>query len=770
MSEPSSYAQCITLPPDQVFRNLKNAKRFAIDIGGSLCKLAYYSTLPTKQSHCSEAKEQCKDGKESPPLYEVGEKEEISTRLHFIKFETKYIESCLDFVKQNLIENEEQMNGKIVKATGGGAYKYKELLSEKLAVTIEKEDEMDCLIKGLHFLLRNIPDEAFIFQRHANQKYQFQPSDQNIFPYLLVNIGSGVSIVKVESETQYERIGGSAMGGGTFWGLGSLLTKAKGFDELLKLAMAGDHRNVDMLVKDIYGGAYSAMGLPEDLLACHFGRTVKHSMDDQSNSENEEYAPEDIAKSLLLMISNGIGQMTCLYANLENMKRVYFGGYFIRGHPVIMAAITFALNYFSKGEVQALYLRHEGYLGAIGAFLKGAEEDDTDKYQWGENFAGSSGFSSPTPYVDFSETGISSSFDLFEMNRLDRVYVPCPRLKCPVSYVADLVDLTNDSDARDYWLKCFEEALTRVGDYAVKSQSSTQDAMNRAEQFKEKYRKRLRILQDQPFAFGSLTVRSLLETREQCLYEFSFPDPYCHLKREENEAALKFLPSRLNQLDSMAWLGRQMALIEGVLAGNVFDWGSKAVTTLLEKGNFGFMEAKSSLQPRPWLVDNLDAWLERLKGPPHKRVVIFVDNSGADIILGIFPLVREFLKRGTQVILSANSKPALNDITHNELVIIVERIITMDETIKTALYEKQLQLIQNGSGSPCLDLSRIDQTIASCCNEADLIILEGMGRAIHTNYSARFSCESLKLAVLKNKWLAERFGGGMFSIVVKYEM
>lgn len=32
-----------------------------------------------------------------------------------------------------------------------------------------------------------------------------------------------------------------------------------------------------------------------------------------------------------------------------------------------------------QGEVQALFLRHEGYLGAIGAFLKGAEEDSKEK-------------------------------------------------------------------------------------------------------------------------------------------------------------------------------------------------------------------------------------------------------------------------------------------------------------------------------------------------------------------------------------------------------
>ena len=53
--------------------------------------------------------------------------------------------------------------------------------------------------------------------------------------------------------------------------------------------------------------------------------------------------------------------------------------------------------------------------------------------------------------------------------------------------------------------------------------------------------------------------------------------------------------------------------------------------------------------------------------------------------------------------------------------------------------------------------------------EADLIVIEGMGRAIHTNLSAQFNCDSLKLAVLKNRWLAKRFGGQMFSVVFKFE-
>lgn len=42
----------------------------------------------------------------------------------------------------------------------------------------------------------------------------------------------------------------------------------------------------------------------------------------------------------------------------------------VRGEPARLRGVL-----LSQGEVQALFLRHEGYLGAIGAFLKGAEQD-----------------------------------------------------------------------------------------------------------------------------------------------------------------------------------------------------------------------------------------------------------------------------------------------------------------------------------------------------------------------------------------------------------
>lgn len=52
----------------------------------------------------------------------------------------------------------------------------------------------------------------------------------------------------------------------------------QGFDELLQLAEKGDHRSIDLLVKDIYGGDYKDLGLPGDLIASSFGK-VCHRCD-----------------------------------------------------------------------------------------------------------------------------------------------------------------------------------------------------------------------------------------------------------------------------------------------------------------------------------------------------------------------------------------------------------------------------------------------------------------------------------------------------------
>jgi pantothenate kinase len=58
------------------------------------------------------------------------------------------------------------------------------------------------------------------------------------------------------------------------------------FDELLALAEAGDHRSVDMLVKDIYGGDYSSLGLRADIIASSFGKATR--MDGQLRKKKKK--------------------------------------------------------------------------------------------------------------------------------------------------------------------------------------------------------------------------------------------------------------------------------------------------------------------------------------------------------------------------------------------------------------------------------------------------------------------------------------------------
>ena len=59
--------------------------------------------------------------------------------------------------------------------------------------------------------------------------------------------------------------------------------------------------------------------------------------------------------------------------------------------------------------------------------------------------------------------------------------------------------------------------------------------------------------------------------------------------------------------------------------------------------------------------------------------------------------------------------------------------------------EARLYVTGNGQGSPCLDLRRVPDTLADATVGTDLVIVEGMGRAIHTNYKCALIPKSDRL-------------------------
>lgn len=96
--------------------------------------------------------------------------------------------------------------------------------------------------------------------------------NQKIFPYLLVQVGTGCSIIKVDDEKTFKRVSGSSIGGGTFVGLARLITNETSYDKIIQMCKEGDNRGVDLLVGDIYGGDYNEIGLKAQVIASSFGK------------------------------------------------------------------------------------------------------------------------------------------------------------------------------------------------------------------------------------------------------------------------------------------------------------------------------------------------------------------------------------------------------------------------------------------------------------------------------------------------------------------
>ncbi|KAI8722220.1 hypothetical protein NCS52_00365200 [Fusarium sp. LHS14.1] len=348
----------------------------AIDIGGSLAKLVYFSR-------------------------EV-DSTDPGGRLNFQSFETDRIDDFVEFMRHlrdNQLVNGSQPGELCVMATGGGAFKFYDKIRDALGVDVSREEEMECLIIGLDFFITEIPREVFTYSE-TDPMHFVEPQD-NIYPYLLVNIGSGVSFLKVTGPRSHQRVGGTSLGGGTLWGLLSLLTGARTFDEMLEQAAHGDNTKVDMLVGDIYGTDYAKIGLKSTTIASSFGKVFRMKREAESAAEDSgssnadaSFSGADVSRSLLYAISNNIGQIAYLQSQIHNLSNIYFGGSFIRGHRQTINTLSYAIKFWSKGEKQAYFLRHEGYLGAVGAFLKrqprnwgrrGSLEGMDDLAEWRRN-------------------------------------------------------------------------------------------------------------------------------------------------------------------------------------------------------------------------------------------------------------------------------------------------------------------------------------------------------------------------------------------------
>ncbi|CAL8306486.1 unnamed protein product [Boreogadus saida] len=352
---------------------------FGMDIGGTLVKLVYFEPVDVTAEEEQEEVDNLKSIRKyltSNVAYGDSGIRDVhlelrklticgrTGNLHFIRFPTQ---DMLGFIQMGQDKNFSSLHTSLC-ATGGGAFKFEQDFATMAGLELCKLDELDCLIRGLLYVdsvgFNGLP-ECFYFQNPSDPDHSTKHSCSldNPFPMLLVNIGSGVSILAVYSKDHYKRVTGTSLGGGTFLGLCSLLTGCQSFEEALEMAAKGDSTNADKLVRDIYGGDYERFGLQGAAVASSFG----HMM---CKEKRESVSKEDLARATLVTITNNIGSIARMCAVNEKIERVVFVGNFLRINTVSTKLLSYAMDFWSNGQLRALFLEHEGYFGAVGAFLE----------------------------------------------------------------------------------------------------------------------------------------------------------------------------------------------------------------------------------------------------------------------------------------------------------------------------------------------------------------------------------------------------------------
>ncbi|OPX25334.1 MAG: hypothetical protein B1H04_00075 [Planctomycetales bacterium 4484_123] len=342
----------------------------------------------------------------------------------------------------------------------------------------------------------------------------------------------------------------------------------------------------------------------------------------------------------------------------------------------------------------------------------------------------------------------------------------------PDNYTVTDVDLLADADARAYWIRLFEEHFERA-------LAAAREAYGRAhakdvESARAAFAAALAPLRGRevPDMDGPVGVVQLCRMRERALRDNGLHDPFRHIKLRENQRALGAYPEVVARLEEFSPEQRWEELIRGVFAGNIFDLGSAATMGYADQ-QVDFPAEVEKIRSRPWRIDDFDALAEVLplaggEPAPWGKAVIFVDNAGADFVLGLMPLARELAAHGTQVVLAANELPSLNDITADETADLVGQLTTVDEDLASYVSAGLFEVVSTGNDIPLIDFSEVSDELNEAAANADLVVLEGMGRSVESNLNTQFTVDSIQLCLLKDPFVAAWVGGEVFDCVCMY--
>lgn len=170
--------------------------------------------------------------------------------------------------------------------------------------------------------------------------------------FLLVSVGTGTSAMLCGGGA-VNRLGGTALGGGTVLGLGALLVGERNFASLTELARRGDRRKVDLLVGDIYRPG--EIPLISDATAAAFGKR---------STREETPAREDLAHAIMGLVGENVALLCAALAAGAQLKRIVYGGTTLRANEPLRAILLGTTAAFGR---EPIHLEDGEFAGALGA-------------------------------------------------------------------------------------------------------------------------------------------------------------------------------------------------------------------------------------------------------------------------------------------------------------------------------------------------------------------------------------------------------------------
>lgn len=168
---------------------------------------------------------------------------------------------------------------------------------------------------------------------------------------LVASLGTGTCFVGVTEKSRIEHLGGTGIGGGTFFALSKALLQTNNISEILSLYNNGDCRKVDLSVEEIIGGNLGH--IPGHKTAANLAKLAP------SNSR------ADIAGGIVNLVAQSIGLCAVMTARYFQAEQIILCGKLTKIRPLIEKIQETSQLY----KINTVVADNATHLTAIGAGL-----------------------------------------------------------------------------------------------------------------------------------------------------------------------------------------------------------------------------------------------------------------------------------------------------------------------------------------------------------------------------------------------------------------